>query len=186
MANPIEEDPELARAVGVLAGRWGLVEVSVEILFGFLSGLSQRKATIMFSFFKAVNTQRDIIRFMARETPTLSSALLEQIDTCLNEYVSLAADRNAVIHYPFGWDSEVEPPAIYKMARTRSGEHLHTKRPMDAKSVMDLADRVNALHEAMWACLVPVLDSRSASQDKLLPPSQDQIRGLATDPTRNQ
>lgn len=145
MANPIEDDPELARAVGLLAGRWGLVEFYVEFIFSLLVGTDGRKAAILFSFFKGVGTQCDIIRHLLDETPNVSDDARSRIISILKKYRELAPERNGVLHYPFGWDSEGAERTIYKSAKRRSGPELTFKKPTSASAIIELADRVNAV-----------------------------------------
>jgi hypothetical protein len=147
MANPIEDDPELARAVGLLAGRWGLVEFYVEYIFTLLAGTDDRKATILFSFFKGVGTQCEIVRQMLNETPGVSDDARALIIKILNRYSELAPDRNAVLHYPFGWDTQGGERTIYKSARQKKGPELRLKKPTSAAAIMVIADRVDQLTE---------------------------------------
>lgn len=182
MANPIEDDPKLAQAVGILAGRWGLVEVMVELIFTTLSGMPHRKSTIIFSFFRNVSTQRDVIKFMALETPSVGPDLTQEISDRLKEYVDMAGERNSVIHFPFGWDSDASPPTIYKMARQRRGDELYTKVPMTDETVMELANRVGALHDELIKLQIAVMDALAASLGKSLTPPPSQTPGLMSVP----
>lgn len=186
MANPIEDDPKLAQAVGILAGRWGLVEAAVELLFTTISGTPHRKATIIFSFFRNVNTQRDVIRFMVRESPTLSEALATEINGCLNTYAEMAAERNAVIHFPFGWDTDADTPTIYKMVRQRTGDELYIKSAMNADTVRALAERVTVLHDRLLVCLTDILGDVAASFQKSLPKSANQTPAMTPAPPPSQ
>lgn len=145
MANPIEEDSELARSVGVLAGRWGLVEYYVEFIFALLVGTNDRKASILFSFFKGVGTQCDIVRHLLDETANVSDDARSRIISILKKYNELAPERNGVIHYPFGWDTEGGERTIYKSAKRRKGPELSFKKPTSAAAIMELAGRVDAL-----------------------------------------
>lgn len=146
MANPIEEDNELARAVGVLAGRWGLVEFYVEYIFTLLVGTSSRKASILFSFFKGVATQCDIVAHLLDETPEVSDEARIIITSILKKYKHLAPERNGVIHFPFGWDRVGDERSIYKSMKRRKGPELSFKKPTSAADIMELADRVNAIN----------------------------------------
>jgi len=179
MPNPIEDDHELARAVGVLAGRWGLVEFYVEYIFTLLVGTNRRKASILFSFFKGVGTQCDIIRHMLDETPNVSDDASARIISILKNYARLAPERNGVIHYPFGWDSEGDERTIYKSMKRRTGPELSFKKPTSAADIMKLADRVNAITDEI-ASLLSVDFWKPTLLQSLLAQSPDQTQESGT------
>jgi hypothetical protein len=179
MANPIEDDPELARAVGLLAGRWGLVEFYVEFIFALLVGTDDRKAAILFSFFKGVGTQCDIIRHLLDETPEVSDDARARIITILKKYRELAPERNAILHYPFGWDSEGGERTIYKSATQRKGPELRLKKPTSAAAIIAVADRVDQLTDEI-VHLMAVDFWKPTPLQGLLSPSQDQTQETST------
>ncbi|MGX1499459.1 hypothetical protein ACSSV1_004519 [Labrenzia sp. MBR-25] len=146
MPNPIDDNDDLAIALGRLAGRWGLVEFAVEMIFTFLSEMPERKATITFSFFKAVGTQKDIIEFMAEETEWLSDEMKSQIKTAVRKYSNMSGERNGYIHYPFGYDTEGDDEfEIYKAKRSRTGDELLQKKAVTPEMINTFVDRVREL-----------------------------------------
>lgn len=181
MANPIEDDPKLAQAVGILAGRFGLVEVMVEMIFVTVSGCDERRATILFSFFKGVSTQCDVIKLLAKTQADIDPPLFKRLTETLKRYTELATLRNGVIHYPFGWDTGLETPTIYKMRRTRSGPKVWVKDHTNHETVSEIAEQIEALfHEVLKLHMDISNTLREASLRRLQQLSPDQIREPST------
>lgn len=176
MPNPIEDDPKLAQAVGVLAGRFGLVEVMIEIIFVALSGCDHRRATILFSFFKSVPTQCEVIKLLAKSQSAIDEPLTERISDALKTFTDLAAKRNGVIHFPFGWDNtNPNNPTIYKMRRTRTGPEVWVKDPASHEAVTSIAKDVDALYRRLLVLQDDIIEAqRSSLLETLtqLPPDQ--------------
>lgn len=148
MPNPIEEDDELAQAVGRVAGRWGMAEFEVESMFTWLLGAAHRQATIAFSFFKAVPTQVDIIELLLDENPKLTAEERATCKAALRSFKAMSPERNSIIHYPFGYDSKsASGKELYKLRVRRKGEQLHWAEPTSHKEVMKFADRISVLNE---------------------------------------
>jgi hypothetical protein len=162
MPNPIDDNNDLANALGRLAGRWGLVEFSVEMIFTLLSEMPERKATITFSFFKATGTQKDIIDFMVEETQWLSGDVKDKVKYAVKKYANMAGERNGYIHYPFGYDTANEDDefAIYKAKRSRTGDQLLQKRPVTPDMIQEFADKVSVLYDELCQAHRSLYDAR--------------------------
>jgi hypothetical protein len=169
MQNPIEDDPELARAVGLLVGRMGIAEIAVATIFQILSEAPWHKATALFATYRSAESQRDIIKWLAGSSPFLSGATVCALGKALDDFVCLYKKRSKIIHYPFGWNTGEDPPTIYKMMT--AGRDGHVTKPMDAKHVKDVADRVSSLYSRLSELLHTIHTEREAPQGPpALPP----------------
>lgn len=145
MPNPIETDFKLALALGRLAGRWGQAEFAVEMIYITLSEMPHRKATISFSFHKAVATQKDIIFLLADETSWIEDEERAVVKAVIKEFADMSAKRNGWIHYPFGVDTSSGDAEVYKAKRMKKGDILYAKEPADQKLITAFANQVSDL-----------------------------------------
>lgn len=173
MPNPIETDFKLALALGRIAGRWGQAEFAVELIYIMLAEMPHRKATISFSFHKAVNTQKDIIWFLADETPWIDDAERAETKASVKAFADMSATRNGWVHYPFGVDSSSPDLEIYKAKRSRKGDLLYSKEPASARLAMQFANEVSALTERLYKAHRTL---SLAYDRKLAAPHLDQIQ----------
>jgi len=161
MANPIDDNDDLAKALGRLAGRWGLAEFTVDMIFTLLSEMPERKATITFSFFRSTGTQKDVIHFMADETTWLPDDTKERVKAAVKKYADMAGTRNGFIHYPFGYDRQSENEfQIYKGKRSRTGDNLLQKKNVSPKMITEFCEEINTLYDELMECHREILDVR--------------------------
>ena len=175
MGNPIDDDDELAMAVGRLAGRWGAVEFAVEILFLQISEMPWRKAVITFSMFKTISTQCDFINLIARETLWIDEKTRRSIRRLLKRFSKMSETRNHLVHYPFGYNSDSPAREIYKLQRDRGGSKQHLGKPTSAREIMSFARRVSRLGTALSKLHLRLID---ASRHIPPPPLPDQSPGF--------
>ena len=140
-----------------------------------LSEMPHRKATISFSFHKAVATQKDIIFLLADETSWIDDEERAIVKAVIKEFADMSAKRNGWIHYPFGVDSSSGEAEVYKAKRMKKGDILYVKTPADhtlitafANQVSDLTDRLYKTHKLLML----------AYERKLTAPHLDQIQSM--------
>lgn len=154
-----------------------MVEIMVETIFVSLSGCDERRATILFSFFKSVSTQCDVIRLMAKTQPSIGPDLSKRLNAVLSLYGDLAQHRNGIIHYPFGWDTDLDTATIYKMRRTRSGPEVWVKEPTGDEAVYAVAEQIEGLFQQTIKLQHDITEALSgASLRRLQQLSPDQIQ----------
>ncbi|WP_267428060.1 hypothetical protein [Methylobacterium sp. GC_Met_2] len=146
MGNPIEDDPELAAAVGRVASYWAHLEHHFASLFGALTGLDMTMAVTVFSYFRSARTQRDVILSSAKVSSRSEEKTFDRIKQVLSEYDRLAAVRNAIVHTPFGY--ETEGKNLYRMERERvsqPGVFPYKKTPFTIQEVEGLLEPIKEL-----------------------------------------
>lgn len=142
MGNPIDDDDELAKWVGRVAGHFALAESHVELIFLTLLGTTWARSSAVFSFYKSTSTQRDaILRLAAVSRPEF----VPRLKTTLQKYGALATRRNEFLHNPFGWDSAATPPTIYKMIRRHGHEKPFWRKPVTIEDAKTLVADIQAL-----------------------------------------
>ena len=170
MANPIDDNDELATALGRLVGRWGMSEFYIEMIYTLLSEMPSRKATITFSFFRSVGTQKDIIYFLVGETEWLPNKTKEEIKSAVTKFSKMAGRRNGYIHSPFGHaknnDGDFE---IYKTARNRTGEFLYSKKTVTPTSILKFADEVTEMNKRLFSAHLAIFEAYKTKLSAPLP-----------------
>src|SRR5215213_724465 len=113
MANPIDDNDQLAIAVGRAAGRWALVENAVEMLFLQMIGTDSKRASVVFRFFRSNNNQREVLTGLATVYLAAEDDLRKRLTALLLTYKDLADKRNKLLHSAFGYDTSKDDKPIY-------------------------------------------------------------------------
>lgn len=145
MNTPVDDDPALAASIGRATAHWSLVELQVQTMFWHLLDTPLQVAVAVFSFFKTVRTQRDVLVRLAKIAFKDHPAGVEAVRTTMKSYVALSERRNALIHAPFGLDGKENPPSLYKMLRATEGEFPYRTEPISTPAIDALTDEIKSL-----------------------------------------
>jgi hypothetical protein len=66
MPGPVDESIELAAAIGRCSNDWTHAETQLALLFSVLSKMEMTSAVTVFSFFKNVRTQSEVLKRLAK------------------------------------------------------------------------------------------------------------------------
>jgi hypothetical protein len=113
--GPVDENTELAAAIGRCSNNWAHAESRLTILFCILSGTDLTTGVIIFSQFRATRAQSDVLKRLGKLSPLMTPERAELLNDLLKEYQSLAQERNQFIHNPIGIGEE-----LYIMLRDKA------------------------------------------------------------------
>jgi hypothetical protein len=113
--GPVDEDIQLAAAIGRCSNNWAHAETRLAIIFCLLSKTDLTTAVIIFSNFRATRTQSDVLRQLGKISPLVSPQQLQLLTDLMKEYQFLADDRNRLLHNPIGMNEQ-----LYIMLRDKS------------------------------------------------------------------
>lgn len=166
MPSPLDEDVRLAAALGRVTGAWSHLEYHLTWIFSILTGLNDIwMAEAIFSVYKSVPTQRDVLKRVAKLSPSISDPERETLSKILKEYLDLATRRNQIAHNPFGKNDD----GLYVMVRDRgSGRDIpYRPEPISVDILEALESDVRALVTRV-AAFTQILAGLHTSQD--IPP----------------
>lgn len=115
--GPVDNKVELAAAIGRCSNNWAHAETRLAILFCLLSKTDLTTAVTIFSFFKATQTQSDVLKRLGKLSPIMTPQKLELLNDPMREYRGVAEERNRLLHNPIGMNED-----LYIMLRDRSPE----------------------------------------------------------------
>ena len=142
--GPVDENIELAAAIGRCSNNWAHAETRLAILFCLLSKTDLTTAVIIFSCIKATRTQSEVLRRLGKISPIVSPELLELLNDLMKEYQALADERNRLLHNPIGMNEE-----LYIMLRDKSpqvGVIPYKTETISIDSIDDLASRISSFN----------------------------------------
>jgi hypothetical protein len=147
-AAPLDDDPELAAALGRVVGAWSHLEYHLTILFAVYAQMDMNMAAAVFDFFRSTPTQVEVIRRVIQLSSRSSDERRVALSTPLKTYERLAKQRNSVAHNPFGWlDPDGREP--YLMEKTKGIEGPdgipYRKRPVTIAELNALREEIERL-----------------------------------------
>jgi hypothetical protein len=149
MANPIDENDQLAIAVGRSAGRWALVENAIESLFLQMIGTGVKRASVVFRFLKNNHAQREVLTSLSEVHLAEQDVLREKLRDLLSRHNTLAEQRSQLFHRPFGYDTTDESRPIYQMRRDHKAEFPFKRYPVTIADIETFAEEARALFEGL-------------------------------------
>jgi len=96
--GPVDENIDLAAAIGRCSNNWAHAETHLAILFCLLSKTDLTTAVIIFGCFRATRTQSDVLKRLGRISPLMTPQKIELLDDLMKEYQTLADERNRLLH----------------------------------------------------------------------------------------
>jgi hypothetical protein len=115
--GPVDENTELAAAIGRCSNNWAHAETRLAIIFCLLSKTDLTTAVTIFNFFKATRMQIDVLKRLGKISPLMTPQKFELLTQLMKEYQSLAGERNRLLHNPIGMNEE-----LYIMLRDHSAD----------------------------------------------------------------
>jgi hypothetical protein len=153
MSGPVDENIELAAAIGRCSNDWSHAEYQLALLFCILAKMDMTAAVTVFSMFKSVRTQSEVLKRLARVSQLkVSGENLEILKRLMREYEDLAAERNRIAHNPIGRTAEEKE--LYIMLRRKSpeiGELPYETAPISIQMIDELAARISVFNAHLVA-----------------------------------
>jgi hypothetical protein len=173
MGAPLDDDPELAAALGRMVGAWSNLEYLWTLQFAKFTGMELNMAAGVFDFFKSTRTQCDVLRRLGKISPQSSDEIREGLKIALKLYQELADRRNMLAHNPFGWTTGDEPE-LYIMEKTKGvpwPDGIPFRRtPIKVEDLNDLRDDIQVLMRTMIVVgMIPPKVEPAPPLDGLLP-----------------
>jgi hypothetical protein len=143
--GPVDENIELAAAIGRCSNNWAHAESRLTILFCILAGTDLTTGVIIFSHFRATRAQSDVLKRLSKLSPLMTPPRLELLNDLLKEYQSLADERNQLIHNPIGRAED----ELYIMLRDKtplSGSIPYKTEPISIELIDDLSMRISTFN----------------------------------------
>jgi hypothetical protein len=142
--GPVDNDIELAAAIGRCSNNWAHAESRLTILFCILSRTDLTTGVIIFSHFKATRVRSDVLKRLGRLSTLMTPERLELLNSLLKEYQSLADERNQLIHNPIGMGEE-----LYIMLRDKAplpDAIPYKTEPISIDQIDDLSERISTFN----------------------------------------
>jgi hypothetical protein len=142
--GPVDENTELAAAIGRCSNNWAHAESRLTIIFCLLSKTDLTTAVTIFSFFKATRTQIDVLKRLGKISLDLTPQKFELLADLMKEYQSLAEERNRLLHNPIGMNEE-----LYIMLRDKSpdpGSIPYKTETISIEAIDDLSSRISVFN----------------------------------------
>jgi len=142
--GPVDENIDLAAAIGRCSNNWAHAETRLAILFCLLSKTDLTTAGIIFSFFKATRTQSDVLKRLGKISPLMTPHKIELLNDLMKEYQSLADERNRLLHNPIGMGTE-----LYIMLRDKlpqPGAIPYKTEAISIEAIDDLSSRISVFN----------------------------------------
>jgi len=142
--GPVDENTELAAAIGRCSNSWAHAESRLAIIFCLLSKTDLTTAVTIFSFFKATRMQIDVLKRLGKISPLMKPQKLELLTDLMKEYQSLAGERNRLLHNPIGMNEE-----LYIMLRDKSpdpGAIPYKTEAISIEAIDDLSSRISGFN----------------------------------------
>jgi hypothetical protein len=142
--GPVDENIELAAAIGRCSNNWAHAETRLAILFCLLSKTDLTTAVTIFSFFKATRMQSDVLKRLGKISPLMTPPKFELLNDLMKEYQGLADERNRLLHNPIGMRED-----LYIMLQDRSpqaGAIPYKTEAISIESIDDLSSRISVFN----------------------------------------
>ena len=142
--GPVDENSELAAAIGRCSNNWAHAESRLAIIFCLLSKTDLTTAVTIFSFFKATRMQIDVLKRLGKISPVMTPQKSELLADLMKEYQSLAHERNRLLHNPIGINDE-----LYIMLRDNSpvpGTIPYKTEAISIEAIDDLSSRISVFN----------------------------------------
>jgi hypothetical protein len=143
-AGPVDENTELAAAIGRCSNNWAHAETRLAIIFCLLSKTDLTTAVTIFSFFKATRMQIDVLKRLGKISPLMTAEKFELLTGLMKEYQGLADERNRLLHNPIGINE-----ALYIMLRDKSpdpGAIPYKAEAISIEAIDDLSSRISVFN----------------------------------------
>lgn len=168
MANPIDDNDQLAIAVGRSAGRWALVENAMETLFLQMIGTDSKRGSLLFRFFRNSNSQREVLTNLSSIYLAEEEDLRTRLTNLLLIYKDLADRRNQLLHNAFGYDTSKEDLPIYQIRRAPGQEVPYKRFPITVGTITVFAAEARDLFDDLIRFKMDALDRIQARLDEQL------------------
>jgi hypothetical protein len=142
--GPVDENIELAAAIGRCSNNWAHAETRLAILFSLLSKTDLTTAVIIFSFFKATRMQSDVPNRLGKISSLMTAHKIKLLNDLMKEYQSLADERNRLLHNPIGMGEE-----LYIMLRDKlpqPGAIPYKAEAISIEAIDDLSSRISVFN----------------------------------------
>jgi hypothetical protein len=142
--GPVDENIELAAAIGRCSNNWAHAETRLAILFSLLSKTDLTTAVIIFSFFKATRMQSDVLNRLGKISSLMTAHKIKLLNDLMKEYQSLADERNRLLHNPIGMGEE-----LYIMLRDKlpqPGAIPYKAEAISIEAIDDLSSRISVFN----------------------------------------
>jgi len=143
-AGPVDENTELAAAIGRCSNNWAHAESRLAIIFCLLSKTDLTTAVTIFSFFKATRMQIDVLKRLGKISPVMTPQKSELLADLMKEYQGLADERNRLLHNPIGLNED-----LYIMLRHKSpdpGAIPYKTESISIEAIDDLSSRISVFN----------------------------------------
>ncbi|MGY3620068.1 hypothetical protein [Bradyrhizobium sp. USDA 10063] len=177
MPGPVDENIDLAAAIGRCSNDWSHAEYQLALLFSVLSKMDITSAVTVFSFFRNVRTQSEVLKQLAKVSPlNVTDENLHALGRLMKLYEDLAGRRNRIAHNPIGRTPDEN--ALYIMLRRKSppiGELPYESVSISVDEINELATEIMAFNTALMALTFrlakfPISFSREELLSELAPP----------------
>src|ERR1700687_205833 len=82
--GPVDDNVDLAAAIGRCSNNWPHAETRLAILFCLLSKTDLTTAVIIFSFFKATRTQSGVLKSLGKISPLMTPQKIELLSDLID------------------------------------------------------------------------------------------------------
>jgi hypothetical protein len=142
--GPVDNNIELAAAIGRCSNNCAHAESRLVIIFCLLSKTDLTTAVTIFSSFKATRTQIDVLKRLGKISPLMTAEKFELLADVMKEYQRLADERNRLLHNPIGMNE-----ALYIMLRDNSpdpGAIPYKTEAISIEAIDDLSSRISGFN----------------------------------------
>lgn len=105
---PMDSNDAFAAALGKLVARWGMLESELIGVLGWLLGVEQTRATLVFNTFAGIGQKLQLIERLAN-IYLEDQAAIAKITKLMHRALELNTQRNNFVHAAWGADT---PPAM--------------------------------------------------------------------------
>jgi hypothetical protein len=140
---PLDFNPEMGRAIGLVTGHWTALEDSLCILMATLLGVDQARAEVVFYTSTNHKYRRDVLRAL-NDLVVVDQETRKLINELLKDVADLSTERNELSHHAFlaGPNRSTLTQRGVKPA-TKQGVQV---KPVTAETILGLARRIAATH----------------------------------------
>jgi hypothetical protein len=142
MSHPVDDDPIMASAIGRCSNNWTHAESVLSRIFCHLTNTTLTVAVTISSFFKGTRTQQEVLKRLGKITPFMTDDLNSRLKDALKIYLTLAEERNELLHNPIGRSVENQ---VYIMLRKKvpdSGELPYHSKQISPTEIDYLSERI--------------------------------------------
>lgn len=150
MPNSIDNEPELAAAIGRLCGHWSLAELAAVRLFQTLTGLEHHTAITLFGFFRSNATQADVLETLVH-TQSQVRDMKDELLSLIAAYRRLAPKRNAYVHNAFGYRT-TDAGQLYQIERNKRptlAVEVYSAKDVSVEQIDELTSQIKSFSAAL-------------------------------------